>query len=547
MSSHARSPEMLRPLLAALTVLICALLFSPFPQVGFVPEPTAFEWPTADQFFSLERALDPNFVPNDFTTNSTSDISPRMFHTKLILGLANLFNTDYYSVVFCMKQVYMALLPAMLFWLLAGIPLGKNDQGSLRTVKYVVIAVGVGLCQWPPLIEYIRFAFWRPLPYWGAAQATTYVFALSAWLILQNSKHPLAYALGGFLLLCATLLHGANTIFICGFMLIASGSLAEFKKRLLLIAVCVLPAAVLTDLFLGSDVHLPGKQFVEMYVTEAPCHRHHYLPEVYDKKPMLRVLVLCGLFGVLALLLRSRRLFYLAAVFAGTYWGAYALQYIAIYLMPNRSLTLLGPVRYTQMGYFMLVLLAAGIALELLARFRIKVHTRLPSAFVSRAVGIFAIALIAVCVVQQSRQVDDPVPTFRAMHKPLFDWIDANTKPQDVFAVPVDEGWQFTLMTTMVARRATYFAGYMAFNDKYFAETTERKNLIYGSYKEWRELNTTQSKFYCSILDTARIRKAASVYPLQWLIMPNSCMDARLDGLPVAFKGEKFSIVGVQP
>src|SRR3990172_2880231 len=59
--------------------------------------PTAFEWPGNDMGCFFERHADPNFLPDDYFTNSVVQPSPRHVFGFLIIGLAQLLGTDWYG------------------------------------------------------------------------------------------------------------------------------------------------------------------------------------------------------------------------------------------------------------------------------------------------------------------------------------------------------------------------------------------------------------------------------------------------------------------
>jgi len=529
-----------------LAVLIAVVSYFVWPPtfLGFVPYPTAFEWPTADVFFALERAKDPHFLIHDFFTNSSSDISPRTPYMWFIIALTRLLQTDYYTILFVLKTLLVVFLPVLVFWMLAAIPLGCEDRPQAVCKKYIILAIGIAICQWPPLVDEVQYAIWRPLPPLGVPQGIAYLLVVTGWLLFQRDTRT-GYVLGSVTLFVATLIHGANTIFVSGFMLLASTSVPMFRTRLILVLLSILPAVLLADNYFGSEFKLPSATFIELYIKEAPFHRHHYLPEVFHRDIFRHMMIYFGLLNILAFIFKYRRLSYLGLVFWASYAAAIALQSIVVNYIPSRSLALLGPVRYAEMGYFMLVLLTAGIAAHLPDNLLKKIPSISQTAH--QAIKVACMLACIALALYGMMQKDDPKSLLRAEQPQLFNWIETHTKPDDVFSIPLETGWKFQITTTVIAKRAVYYAGFMAFNDKYIVETMARKNWLYGSYKEWNALHTNDGGFYCHILDTKRIRAASQAFPLQWMLMANECVDKRLDGLPVAYKDARFTIFHVVP
>src|SRR5687768_6936110 len=67
--------------------------------------PTAFEWPGTDMAVFYERQQDPNFLPNDYYTNSIAKPNPRHVFGYFVVGTAKIFGTDWYSVYFALRVI----------------------------------------------------------------------------------------------------------------------------------------------------------------------------------------------------------------------------------------------------------------------------------------------------------------------------------------------------------------------------------------------------------------------------------------------------------
>jgi hypothetical protein len=76
----------------------------------FVKGGSAFEWPALDMGPFLERTFHPDFIPNDFFTNTSSDISPRQIYGYFVVGMAKMLNTDLYGIFFLIELLYAAFI-----------------------------------------------------------------------------------------------------------------------------------------------------------------------------------------------------------------------------------------------------------------------------------------------------------------------------------------------------------------------------------------------------------------------------------------------------
>src|SRR5688500_5794656 len=55
-----------------------------------LPSPSAFEWPAIDMMVYFEREADPQFLQNDFFTNSSHELSPRQIFGGIITTLTKI-------------------------------------------------------------------------------------------------------------------------------------------------------------------------------------------------------------------------------------------------------------------------------------------------------------------------------------------------------------------------------------------------------------------------------------------------------------------------
>jgi hypothetical protein len=99
-------------ILLALSSILIFLLFG---------KHTAFEWTTKVDIPFIVRLVDPNFLHNDFYTNSQAEVgSVRFIFPNIIYGFTKL-GVDWYSVLYFFKVAYVVIIKPLLFLVLYNI------------------------------------------------------------------------------------------------------------------------------------------------------------------------------------------------------------------------------------------------------------------------------------------------------------------------------------------------------------------------------------------------------------------------------------------
>jgi hypothetical protein len=113
---------------------------------------------------------------------------------------------------------------------------------------------------------------------------------------------------------------------------------------------------------------------------------------------------------------------------------------------------------------------------------------------------------------------DDPFAAGRLARPGLADWLSANTRTDDVFAVP--PAFPATDLP-LLFHRAVFFGNGFPFGEEHFAEHSRRQALVYGSAAERAKVPGPSyygaAAFYAS-LTPAQAKKAASAFRLDYLV-----------------------------
>jgi hypothetical protein len=477
---------------------------------------TAYEWPALDIVPLVARNLDPAFLTNDFFTNASAEANPRHVFGFLVAAVARGFSGDWYPALFLLRIVAVVFLPVMWYLALTGfVRQWSGDRRRADGTQFVAdqvasnaaIVVGILLVVRPIVSAWFSIAWWPPFHAQATAANYSLLFALGGSVLLQGTvaeqSKPWCAACGIAAWFAASLLHPAVSLFVIVFHGIATFDRWRARHALAVLAASWLLPCATVALVCQPAVSISAEQFIHDYVIVR--HPSHYWPAAFGsltEKPWWHSFYLVTgllLSAVLyAALRRDRRLATLGLLMTGAYVGAVGLQYVAVVLWPNKLLAALGPVRYSALGYFAYVLMAALVAADaaawLAARAKIigrawdNVEQATKRILLGRKSAL--VLLGAAAIVLGITQRDNPFAQRRAENGPLLDWI-ADKTPTDSVVAAADDF--VSVDVALIARRATLVGIGFPFREDFFAEHTFREALLFGTLEDRTELRDKAS------------------------------------------------------
>lgn len=484
---------------------------------------TAYEWPAVDIAPLVARQLDPDFLANDFFANASAEANPRHVFGFLVTTLARGFGGHWYAALFLLRIAAAVFLPALWYLTLMGYVRawrnGRSERGETPfdaggSLAAVVVFVGLVQVVRPIVSAWFSIAWWPPFQPQATSATYSLLFALAGNVSLLRDGRTRAW-LGVALWAMASLLHPAVSLFAIALHGIATFDRGRWRgAAAALVGGWLLPTVALA-IVCRPTVSLSAAEFVRTYVVVR--HPSHYWPAQFGTLTARPWWV--SFFLVAGLLLaavpyaawrRDRRLTALALLLATAYVGCVGLQYLAVVAWPSKLLAMLGPVRFSALGFYAWLLLAALVAADLasLVPKRLpNVAARLVNLRMPRPVALVLLGIATLFV--GTTQLDAPFRRVRAKHAGLFAWIAENTSRDAVFATPDDD---LTVDIALVAERPV-FAGFgFPFREDFFAEYALRDALLFGTPEQRAQLaaggaaNPKQTYYYSlSPRDFARI------------------------------------------
>ena len=253
------------------TSLDCAivLLLAAISVNNFVHRaPTAFEWPSTDMAPFYERQQDPQFLPNDYYTNSISQPNPRLVFGYSIVGLARLFDTDWYSICFAVRVVMTLTVPVLWYMALVGMvePTLRDDR---QRGSRIVLAVAIALVMRRSVSYSFSIAWWPPfLIYVGAHPVAQWLWLMGIAVRIHAASwaKPLSLAVW----FAATLCHPAIGLFMFVFYWLIMFDRSRWREMSVSGLVTVVFPFVILAAWFRVDAPLSARDFIDFYVFAAP-------------------------------------------------------------------------------------------------------------------------------------------------------------------------------------------------------------------------------------------------------------------------------------
>ncbi|MDX2083964.1 MAG: hypothetical protein SFZ03_01070 [Candidatus Melainabacteria bacterium] len=566
------SPFALRQLgfLALLLLAICALSTL---QYATRKTFTAFEWPAIDMVPFFLRQADPNFLPHDFFTNASSTPNPRLVFGHFVLQLAALFHTDWYTVFFHIKLLMRFLLPVSFLIALGSAAIRLQRSSVSVTLSLLTLFAFCLLSLGNDVREWFSVAWWRPMFYFATAHSVSLLislWAISASLLLSGWTSRLVSSVFWFF---STLLHPAIGVssFIF-YLIIQMGRASLVEKRPTAVMISALKSGSFS---FGIGVLLPGlllnvlcpvknplsaRDFADHYTLYN--HFFHYTLDAFASfnafpwwVAALSVVLPLLLLFFSVLVWKNRPLRWLSAFFTLYYSLSLFAQYFFIQLVPVKLVAQLGPVRFTQLGYWMLALSSCLLLGSLANQYLPEAFFRkcLPKRFNwknSWLMGAACSALLAIVLVSYglvSRLQDKPLETIRSEKANFYQWLETQTEPKAVIAAPYSF---LNSYIPMLAKRSTFLGHGFPFHEDFFNEQDDRQNLLFGVYRFKQQGKIDRPSVdrmvsYYRMQTPKDFIRISQRYPLHYVVVEISFLPKAFQSCSVSFQDSDHAIYSI--
>ncbi|MBY0309587.1 hypothetical protein K2Q16_00340 [Patescibacteria group bacterium] len=519
--------RVLKKHIRSLTV-VGAFVLSLFSLALFVSSgPTAYTWPSLDMGPYFERVENPDFLPNDFYTNSSSAPSPRLIFGTLITSSASLFSADWYKTLFWYRVMLVTFLPPLIF--LALVSFFCRRESVIQIKATILIGIGVGLALVPLFSDQFTVALWRPIDLTVTPHALALCIGMAAMYLSNHGYHRSSLPVWFF----ATLMHPAVGLSLITFYAILTWQWQRLRLIAVMVAGILLPFAALHLLF-AADNPLSAADFVYHYVLSN--HPIHYLPSQFESSTLSPFPWYVHFFFVNLLLLcltgagwwqKQRFVVITGALALASYLGAVALCFLFIELWPIKSVAVLGPSRYTLFGYWFVVMLTSTLlTLAPLRYFLPRILFFITKTLDMRFLPQLTLTILALLVIGVSTHlIDTPQTTWRDRHQGFSAWVE-NTPDKAVFAANSNAFFEYLINTPLTLQRSVLAGNGFPFREDDFIEYNRRRSLLYGSPEHWETLPGSsfqiKSNVHFRSLTPSDFKRISSLYPLDYVIIEPS-------------------------
>jgi len=444
-----------------------------------VKEHTAYDWPAIDMMPFFERYHDSGFLINDFFTNATSNESnPRWLFGYFIIGLAKIFHTDWYTISYSLKVILVILTPILYYLVLYFIVSNFIHKGKLKNIQLILL-LAILIVMYPKISGLFSIAWWKPYFLQATPQNVSLAFGLLAIILKEVNWKSNYYNFASLSLFsAATFIHPAIGLFVICFYLIVNyrSILKNIKFFISLFVVGFLMPVIVIKVIFSPELSLNTIDFVNIYTIEN--HSSHYHLENFGTHTPFSWLYSFALMSILltipivySYIKKMKNLLILTSLFLVSFLLAVLCQYVFIDVLPNKIIASIGPVRFTQFTYWMIVISWTIMLSNLVFLSKLNFDLKFKNIYLLIVFLGGVIGLVS---------VDNPKEFIYQKDKDMYEFIDTTGK-DSVFAVYFGN---FKLDIPNIGKRAVFVGNGFPFNETYFKEYQKRKSLLYGNREQ---------------------------------------------------------------
>lgn len=515
-------------------IILCSL------TVFLTQQRTAYETPAYDMFPYYERTQNPGAFIHDFYTNSMTDSpNPRIIFGNIITTLADTLNVHWYQVVFIFRVFNATAVPALLFLVIVSV-IRKTTTDSRRILFGISIAA-LGIILAPFLQIAFTVASWQPLGAQTTAQTMSFVLGMTA-LLGYSASRPVLRHLGILLMACATFIHPAMSLCVLAFGMVCFLALPDNRRLVpFVIFGVVTPLLALSYIFKPNNP-LSGESFIYHYITER--HDYHYSVTLlmHSTKMLisLGIILILTATGYVAHRMRAASAARIAFYAVVAYGGAILMQYIGTEVFTLKTIAILGPLRFSMFGYW-LILTAIAITAAQITPSRLLPHMSISPKSVRR-IALASLTVICLANVYTMTQQDDPFTRLRSQYGTLTEWIET-TSPDAIFVVPPASTLANDIQNVFL--RAVVYTPLFPFSEDVFDDYEARTSYFAGTARAvaaypFPNLSERRREYFRTLTPTA-FEHAAQAFPFDYILLESEFTHAFADYQPV-FKNETFTV-----
>lgn len=492
---------------------------------------TAYVWPAIDMVPFFERYFDDSFLLSDFYTNSISnEPNPRWPFGYLVIGLSELLKTNWYSITYFLQVTFSMFTPVLYYLILYFSIIKFVNSEKMKDIQIMILmATLLGVQQ--SFSSIFSIAGWYPYFVQATPQSTALFFGFIAIILNETGlKSKTLLFLMYVLFLFSTLMHPVIGLYVILFYFILNYSILSIDySRYVKIFILGFIFPIILIKVLYSPSIISTLDFVKIYVLER--HPHHYhLAEFISPTSFNWIYHFIFMFVLLLIPIfcfyktKKQKALLLTILFLSSYVLAVLLQYVFIDIYPSKLISSIGPVRFTQFSYWMVVISWVIMLSDLnyLHNFNFNFN------FQRAHLTILTVMMVIVCMLT----IDLPEEDIYKKDKSMFNFIK-HTEKDSVFAVYPGE---FNVSISNIGRRAVFSSRGFPFNESYFKEYSDRRKLLYGLTKK-------SSAYFRSLLPE-NFLSMSEIYKLNYVVVESDFSSA-FENFKHIFSNEKVKIYKV--
>lgn len=520
-------------------IIASCLISSIAIQIKNIGSP-ALVWPALDNLPAVCRLLDPTCLLEDFFTNSSIEMNPRLPYVYMVSWMTGILGSGLGSGLAVMKGLILAVLPCLMAaFILSSVAVQKSGQNTftLNSIKFQEISL-FALCI--PVItfvlsgflgDYLSIAWWRPIGFEATSGNTALLLALLGYLFMFFNKQ----IIGVITILIAGIIHPVMcfyTSIFCSILLVKF----SFKNSNLRMVIAAISSSVIAALCVGyifKGSSLGAVEFINIYAIEA--HPFHYLPSQFGRLANISQIASFGIvfFGLIILTiilwLQDKKIWINSLIATAMYGIAIALQYFLVEIRGVKFIAALGPSRFTMFGPWFLYIFFIYALCEIKTTNFFPFNYLILSKFLKLATGtkyilLYGLIALILCIVNIVNS--NKYEKFDQDMLLLFEFAIKESDSGDVFSLPYGKPIaEFPLITN----RAIFIGNGFPFSEKYMQEYAERHSMVYGGSAAIKGFpgswaGEKYANFYRSLApeDFINIER---VFPLNWVVIESSYSD----------------------